>query len=265
MPDAFSQRFGFRRQTPIQYRQEAPEMLRQFLRRSLLNYIYESEKRRNFAYTSMDLMPSEFTYDGENQIKMLSEQAPWYKIYDSLERLYAQLLVERSGVRYRTAEADEFRRLLNHHFETFGYAWLLAEDGHLEFRGDESFVAAMANASIALGEIGSDTAQAEIHKALEDLARRPEPDLTGAIQHAMAGLECVANQVCGTSGLELGKVVKSSPDRFPPPLGEIVPKLYGYASNNGRHITEGKEPGFAEAELIVGVAATISTYLARKK
>jgi hypothetical protein len=49
----------------------------------------------------------------------------------------------------------------------------------------------------------------EIHKALENLSKRPVPDLTGAVQHAMAALECVANDVCGENGETLGKVVRS--------------------------------------------------------
>jgi hypothetical protein len=80
----------------------------------------------------------------------------------------------------------------------------------------------------------------------------------------MAGLECAAKQVAKESKLELGKIVKKHPDLFPPPLGDVVTQLYGYASNNGRHLTEGLEPNFAEVELIVGIAATAATYLARK-
>jgi hypothetical protein len=126
-----------------------------------------------------------------------------------------------------------------------------------------SFESAVGNAYISLADAGSITARDEIHKALEDLAKRPVADLSGAVQHAMAGLECIANQAAGSSGLELGKVIKSRPDLFPPPLNDVVPKLYGYASNNGRHITEGGEPDFAEAELLVGTAAIVATYLAR--
>jgi len=215
----------------------------------------------------MDLMPRPDTTSVEQaryRARSLVTNAEWYQIYDCIERLYDRLLQSNGGRRLRTDNSEEFLRLLNAFFENEGYAWRMNESGHLEFRGEESFDAAVSNALIALKDIGSDTGRAEIHKALEDLARRPVPDLSGAIQHAMAGLECVANQVCGTSGLELGKVVKKSPQKFPPPLNEVIPQLYGYASNNGRHLTEGLEPDFAEAELLVGIAATVSTYLARK-
>lgn len=117
---------------------------------------------------------------------------------------------------------------------------------------------------MALADARMTTAQTEVHKALEDLAKRPTPDLTGAVQHAMAGLECAAKQVAKEPKLELGKIVKKHTNLFPPPLGDVVTQLYGYASNNGRHLTEGGEPDFAEAELVVGIAATAATYLARK-
>jgi AbiJ N-terminal domain 4 len=181
----------------------------------------------------------------------------WFHVYDLIEALHHEL-------RFYASHQQELVSLINALFERKGYAYKLTGEGRIEHRGDEAFDAAVRNADIALADAGSTTARNEIHKALEDLAKRPVADLSGAVQHAMAGLECIANQVAESSGLELGKVVKSRPDLFPPPLNEVVPKLYGYASNNGRHITEGGEPDFAEAELLVGTAAIVATYLARK-
>lgn len=266
MSDTFSQRFRFRRAEPIRYRQEAPHSLRDFLEQALAKYIPNVYSRIEFTFTSMDLMPPAGSIAaGVQRAKTLLYSAEWYQIYDSIERLYSFLLGDaRGGGKYRTQGSDEFLRLTNALFNTEGYAWRLDESGQLEFRGEEAFDAAVSNALLALEEIGSETGRSEIHKALEDLARRPEPDLSGAVQHAMAGLECVANQICGTTGLELGKVVKRAPQRFPPPLNEVIPQLYGFASNTGRHLTEGEEPEFAEAELLVGISATVSTYLARK-
>ncbi|MGA2859581.1 MAG: hypothetical protein ABSE40_22150 [Candidatus Sulfotelmatobacter sp.] len=79
----------------------------------------------------------------------------------------------------------------------------------------------------------------------------------------MAALECVAKDVCGEEGGTLGQVIKKHPDKFPAPLGDGVAKLYGFASDKGRHITEGGEPDIKEVELIVGIAATVATYLSR--
>jgi hypothetical protein len=40
----------------------------------------------------------------------------------------------------------------------------------------------------------------------------------------------------------------------------LLRKAWGFASEMGRHIREGRQPDRKEAELIVGLAVTISTY-----
>ncbi len=135
--------------------------------------------------------------------------------------------------------------------------------GEIVYKGSESFEATVNTAKSVLAATGKSTARDEMHKALEDLSKRPVPDLTGAVQHAMAALECVANDVCGEKGETLGQVVKKHPDKFPPPLGDAVSKLYGFASEKGRHVTEDGENDPKEVELIVGIAATVATYLSR--
>ena len=107
------------------------------------------------------------------------------------------------------------------------------------------------------------TARAEMHKALADLSRRPEADLTGAIQHAMAALECVARDATGDPKATLGEILKRHPNLIPKPLDTAVEKAWGYASEMGRHIREGREPQRKEVELIVGLAATVANYLSR--
>lgn len=62
------------------------------------------------------------------------------------------------------------------------------------------------------------TARDEIHKALIDLSRTPRGGLTGAIQHAMVPLECVARDVCGDERATFGEVINDNiPARFPQP------------------------------------------------
>ena len=53
----------------------------------------------------------------------------------------------------------------------------------------EAFEAIMSTAPGELVRAGLATASEELHKAIEDLSRRPTSDLTGAIQHGMAALE----------------------------------------------------------------------------
>lgn len=87
--------------------------------------------------------------------------------------------------------ARTFQDSLNEFFVEEGIGWQIV-DGEIVTRGTEAFEAAVRQAGEALQAARRATAKDEIHEALADLSRRPEPDLTGAVQHAMAALECVA-------------------------------------------------------------------------
>src|SRR5690606_10635807 len=111
---------------------------------------------------------------------------------------------------------------------------------------------------------GLSTAKRELQEAISDLSRRPFPDVTGAIQHAMAALECTARVCSGDAKATLGDILKRYPELVPRPLDEALSKLWGFASENARHIREGREPTRDEAELVVSLVASVSTYLTRK-
>jgi hypothetical protein len=51
---------------------------------------------------------------------------------------------------------------------------------------------------------------------------------------------------------------------LPYPPGTALGQLRGYASNEARHIVEGRGSDLAESELLVGLAATMATYLGKK-
>lgn len=114
-----------------------------------------------------------------------------------------------------------------------------------------------------LRRLGKHTTARELHEALYDLSRRPAPELTGAIQHGIAALECLSRSLTG-SGDTLGTLVRRNPTLFPSPLGEAIAKIYGFSSENGRHLQEGNEPALEEAELVVGLSAVLCRYLGRK-
>ena len=97
-----------------------------------------------------------------------------------------------------------------------------------------------------------------------DLSRRPKPDLSGAVYHAMGALEAVARDLADNPKATLGQIIKRQPDLLPKPLDTALSHLWGYASNEARHVQEGREPNRKEAELLVGLAAALVTYLTRK-
>lgn len=260
---SFSKRFNHQRAKTIQVREDAPPALRSFVARTIRHFYPYNTLARDLVCMALKKIPPSSAYGHRQDEWRLMEdelaRAPWYQIYDVLERFHAL------SKRTNNINSIDLSVVVNHFFEENGYAFRLTPDSQIEYRGEESFEVAVGTADLALTAAGLETARSEIHKALEDLGKRPFPDLTGAVQHAIAGLECAAKDIAGESQLELGKIVKKRPDLFPPPLGEVIAQLYGYASNNGRHLTEGEEPDVAEVELVVGIATTCATYLARKK
>lgn len=138
-------------------------------------------------------------------------------------------------------------------------------DGQVITRGTEAFETVVKDATAVLEASGRPTTATHLHKALEDLSRRPEPDLPGAIYHAMGALEGLARNLTGNSKATLGEIVKRHPKLLPKPLDTALSQIWGYASNEARHVEEGREPSREEAELLVGLSAAISGYLTRKQ
>jgi hypothetical protein len=260
---SFSRRFGYgTTSTParISVRENAPHEFRGVL----VDLAYECGLRpgplRDIACRALRVRPdsnnwSEFP-NIDREVRELLDDAPWFKVYDVAEAIYSAL--ERG---HRSHGAEEFLRELNAYFVERGIGWELQVDG-LRYRGPEGFETVVKHAQSDVSEHGHRTAANELHQAIVDLSRRPEPDRTGAIQHAMASLECIAREVTGSTAT-LGDVIKANRDLMPKPLDVAVEKIWGFTSERGRHLVEGREPTAEEAELIVGLAAAIGAYLAK--
>jgi hypothetical protein len=184
-------------------------------------------------------------------------QCEWWNIYDAFEKIFSEL---QAGHYQMQLDAASFQAELNQLFEREGIGWQLV-DGELRIRGDEAFEANVRAAIAASQLTGKNTAKKEIHQALQDLSRRPTPDLTGAVQHAMAALECVSRDVTGDSNATLGDILKKHVGMIPKPLDTAVEKAWGFASEKGRHIKEGGDPEQKDVELIVRLSATVIAYL----
>jgi hypothetical protein len=199
------------------------------------------------------------------EVSDLIGRCPWHNVYDIIEELYRKL----SEVQYvvqsddTANSAEYFETEINAYFMQNGIGWQLA-DGQVQIRGPEIFEEVTREAVDFLEITGRLTARNEIHQALVDLSRRPMPDLTGAVQHALAALECIARDVAGDPKGTLGDILKRYPDLLPRPLDAAVEKAWGYASEYGRHLREGREPMMEEAELLVGISGVVALYLAKK-
>jgi hypothetical protein len=261
MSELFSKRHGYHQphEIEITVRQDASYELRGVVIQLAYGCGFRPKGLRALVCRVLKKRPDERNWseypniDGE--IHQLIDNCEWYRVYDIIESI-AQHIGE--------AETEKFENELNDYFLENGVGWKLVK-GKIEARGSESFEETIRSAELQLTTRGCSTARNEMHEALHDLSRRPAPDITGAIQHSMAALECVAREVCGDEKATLGDIMKRYRDLIPRPLDEAVSKTWGYASENARHIREGREPTFEEAELVVGVSSAIATYLARKK
>ncbi len=77
----------------------------------------------------------------------------------------------------------------------------------------------------------------------------------------MASLKCVARQITSNPKGTLGTIMNDNRSLIPAPLDQAIIKTWAYASEFGRHLREGREPTFDEAELVVGLCVSGSHYL----
>lgn len=256
-PSSFSERHGFHGpDVDILVREDAPAPVREAvvmlgfaagidpstMRETVCEVLLKRPDPNNWSSSNV-----------ENEVHQLIGDAPWYCVYDIAERIYAELVQsDFTGTKHA-----EYARRLTQFFRERGVGWQM-DDGRIVFRGSEAFSLATRDAVATMQQAGKPTAANEIHEALKDISRRPAADVTGAVQHAMAALECVAREVDGSSDT-LGQIIKRL--TIPAPLDGALHKLWGFASEQGRHIQEGREPSFEEAELIVTVASAVGVYL----
>lgn len=263
----FSDRMGY--QPPdaeIKVRLDAPDELRDIL----VNIAYESGYTPHLLRSTVCRMLrrredsdnwSAFP-NVDNEVRSHVQSCDWYRVYDLVEEIYSELEASHKQVREHAA-AKYFESEINKYFRQAGIGWLLTA-GKLEARGSEAFQRGLTEAAEELESSGRRTAANEIHQAILDLSRRPHPDVTGAIQHALAALECVVRDVSGDDKATLGTILGRNPQLVPSPLNQALEKLWGFASEQGRHLREGRLPTYEDAELAVQVAAAASRYLSKR-
>jgi len=263
----FSRRHGFEAaEAEITVRNDAPEDLR-FALLALASRGGLGSSSVVDLLTSVLLTAPEGNWSPsylEEEARRLIRSAPWEKVYDCAEALYLRLR-QLHEQQWTDPPAHEwFERELNAFFRERGIGWRM-QQGHIEFRGPSPLEAEMTLAVSRLEETERKTAARELVEARHDLSRRPAPDVTGAIQHALASLECLARDITGNQSATFGDLVRRDRNLFPKPLDDAMQKLWGYSSEFGRHIREGRDPDFAEAVLVVGLAASASAFLLERE
>lgn len=196
----------------------------------------------------------------------LLHHAPWPKVYDFVEKLH-EVLVHEDESKERSGEeclAPKFAAAINECLVDEGIGWQL-KDGLIRFRGEQAFEVAVASAEEILATDGFHEASDRIRKALNDLSQKP-PDFHGAVSHALSAMEAASRRVT-SSDAALGRLIaqgKLKP-HLVPAVAEAVEKLWNYANDAGaRHGKEGSSLSAAEAELTVGIVASVLTYLTKR-
>lgn len=268
MVERFSARHGFQPpEAPITVRHDAPDEAREVLLIIAEEAGFQPSALRRILCRVLRVAPDPSNWSeypnvyGEVRSKL--RDADWWEVYDFVEAL-DQSLARREDVSRETLERGlpYFRAELNKYFRKAGIGWQLV-DGRIEVRGPEVTEQTLHTALEVLKTSARDTAARELREAVADLSRRPEPDVTGAIQHSLAALECAARHVSGRTET-LGALVERDPSLFPAPLDQAVKKLFGFASEMGRHLQEGRAPSYEDAELTVALAAALTTHLVRR-
>ncbi|WP_348645808.1 hypothetical protein [Methylocystis sp. H15] len=261
MNRSFSDRHGYGpRDAEITVREDAPEDLRFAVAQIATAAGMSPKTIRNVVCQVMLVAPDRNNWsDYPNiweEVLGLLQGCEWFKVYDIAEALWRSL-------QYQDENQSVFQDELNRCFREKGIGWELKNPDGIIFRGGETFTATTGEASKVLKESGRSVAANEIHEALADISRRPFPDRTGAIQHAIAALECTARDVTGKPNATLGALLSRLD--LPEPLNTAVEKLWGFASDRARHLREGQNVDDLEAELIVSVACAVSVFLVKKK
>lgn len=255
----FSKRHGFRSGAKeITVREDAPDELRYFVVQTAMNSgLYPSFVRRVLCRVLRRTPDASNWSEYPNifdEVQSLIQGCEWFQVYDFIEAMEANF-AQRGDVSFADA--------INEFFFEEGIGWQLTF-GQILTRGPEAFETIVTEATAALETSKRPTAAGHIHEALQGLSRRPKPDLSGAAYHAMGALECVARDLTGDPKATLGDILKRHPGLLPKPLDTALSQVWGYASNEARHVLEGRDISREEAELLVGLSATVSTYLLRK-
>lgn len=257
----FSEKFGHRSaEQPITIRDDAPDDFRYAVLQIAANDCGLSPSTlRDIICGLLRKRPDPSNWSEYpnvwGEVQSLIFCCEWFRVYDIVEAIYAYLLNGYRQIPFETA--------INQCFREMGIGWQL-NNGLIDIRGDDSFESTLTTAHNSLEQTGLKTATSELKEAIQDLSRRPTPDVTGAVHHAMAALECVAREVTGNSKNTLGEIIKRNQGLVPRPLDEAIEKCWGYSSEMARHGREGQTLSLEEVQLMVGVSAVLSTYLSAK-
>lgn len=177
----------------------------------------------------------------------------WPDVYEIAQEIYKVVPAN---------QQQEYEKRLNRFFLRRGFGWQM-RNGLIEYRGSESFQEATKSVDQVLQSRGLNRSAEAVQEAMRALSGRPDPDLPGAVNHAMRALEAVARNDTRNPDKTLGALVSNLD--LPKPLDEAVSKLWGFSSQYTRHGSEEKVIDRDEADLVVTVACAIAAFVAKRQ
>lgn len=258
MNELFTNRMGINIPVAeIIVRNDAPEAFRSYLLVIMKQYCGLKRIREIVCAATKEAPDSGNWSENDfmnNEIQSVVLNCSWHRIYDIIELFYNRI---------ENSQRAQFEQEINDYFIEKGIGWKMI-CGKIETRGDETFEADLVEAETVLSERNLSTSKTEMKEAIADLSRRPNPEITGALQHSLAALECVCREITSDRGMTLGKLISKHPDIIPSPLNIVIDKIWGFSSEQGRHLQEGRVPEYEEAELLVHLSAAVCSYLCKK-
>ncbi len=205
---SFSKRHGYQPENAeITFRNDAPEELRYMVIQIGIELGLKPSDLRSIICPVLRKRPDSNNWSEYPNIRKeiggLLDECEWYRVYDIIE------VIDQS-LSYDVYRRREFEEKINSYFCESGIGWQLC-NSLIEIRGSELFESNRKKVISTLEKATLFTTRDEINEAVKDISRRPEPDITGAIQHSMAALECLARDVTGDSKSTLGELIKKIP------------------------------------------------------
>src|SRR4051794_35224254 len=235
----FSERYGYFEETDelIKYREDASLNLRDMVIELAEKQGLQPTTIRSIECDTLFVAPDQSNWSQypnvHSECLSLIRTCKWYEVYDVIEAIGDYLKGQFDG----RETAPSFQKDINRLFVKEGAGWQML-DGAITARGSEPFNSVTRGAQKILEDGGNQTAASEIHEAIRDISRRPIPDKTGAIHHAMGAIECITRSMSGDEKSTLGSIIKSKAKNhgITTPLDEAISKMWGYSSERGRHI-----------------------------
>ena len=265
MSESFSNRQGYKSTNlEINIREEAPEELRFAILLFAKNLGMLSKDLRNIVCDLLVISPNPSNFVDNSiwdEVNQLIQSCDWFMVYDVAEVIYTKFLEDQFYQITNPESPQKYCKRLNQYLQEHGIGWEM-RDGQIQFRGSDTFSEITKNAVAALEKSGRTTATSEIREAINDISRRPVPDLSGSVQHIIVALEAIARDVTGKSKPNLGQLIQLL--NLPEELDKAVKNIWRYSSEYARHRKEGQALNLIDVELLVSVAGALCTYLSKR-